>query len=60
MKTPILEIIINALMILFLIGTICLILIWLGNQMWIMQLLKNQCIAECLEINELNPMSCVC
>ena len=55
-----LDILFHILSILSMIGILILILYWLGNQMWAMQLLKNQCIAECLEINKLNPYSCAC
>jgi uncharacterized membrane protein len=54
------EIMFHVLMIISLVLLICLILYWLGNQMWAMQLLKNKCIAECIEINKLNPNTCVC
>lgn len=43
-----------------LIGFLVIILIWCANQIWLMQILKNQCIADCIEYNKINPMSCVC
>lgn len=55
-----LEILFHALVILGLLLLIVLILVVLSNEAWAMNLLKNQCIAECLELNKLNPNTCVC
>lgn len=49
--------------ILFFIITILILILliyFIGTQAWAMQLLKNKCIAECIEINKLNPGTCVC
>ena len=55
-----LEILVHILIIITMVLIIILILYWLANQMWIISLLKNKCIAECNEINKLNPYTCVC
>ena len=54
------DILIQVLMTIALILIIISIFYYIGTQAWAMQLLKNQCIAECLEINKINPMSCSC
>jgi len=54
------EILIQILILITLILLIIAILYYLGTQSWAMQILKNKCVAECFEINKLNPYSCVC
>lgn len=55
------EILFQVLMIILMILIVILALVYLGQQAWILEGLKNQCIAECVEINKLNPaVSCVC
>ena len=49
------------LIIIFMILSVLVILIWVGQQLWAMELLKNQCIAECMEINKkAGEFLCVC
>jgi len=33
---------------------------FIGTQVWEMQILKNECIAQCIELNKINPLTCVC
>jgi len=53
------EILFHVLMIIALIVIIVAILMWCGEQAWIMAELKNKCIAECVEINR-NAGSSIC
>lgn len=55
------EFIIHAFIILGIILIILVILYFLSNQMWAMQLLKNKCIVDCIEINrQAGQNICVC
>lgn len=54
------EILFHICMIILMIAVVVAILVWCGEQAWILQELKNKCIAECVEINKINPFTCAC
>jgi hypothetical protein len=49
--------------ILIMVGIVLLIIlaiIMIGGSLYQNQILHNQCVMECVKINQLNPNSCVC
>lgn len=55
-----LPLILNIIIIIILILIIIFVIIEIGKQQWALQLLKNQCVAECFELNKINPNTCAC
>lgn len=51
-KINYLEILINIGVLIVLVCLLCAIVIWCGQQAWILQGLHNKCIAECVSFNK--------
>jgi hypothetical protein len=61
MKQRTYEILVHILIVLTILLLLILILEYLAEQMWVVSLLKNQCIADCIEINKQAGQNiCVC